>query len=92
ESATRVDAYVGLSSVNVGGDKKEGGEAPKMNAGDRFDRTQGKVIDTLNHAGSTGVMLKAESSGTDSQTVSQRSGIDGGAVGLGGLTVKQGAN
>lgn len=92
ESATRVDAYVGLSSVNVGGDKKEGGEAPKMNAGDRFDRTQGKAIDTLNHAGSTGVMLKAESSGTDSQTVSQRSGMDGGAVGLGGLTVKQGAN
>ncbi len=92
ESATRVDAYLGLSSVNVGGDKKEGGEAPKMNAGDRFDRTQGKVIDTLNHAGSTGVMLKAESSGTDSQTVSQRSGIDGGAVGLGGLTVRQGAD
>lgn len=92
ESATRVDAYVGLSSVNVGGDKKEDGQSPALSAGDRFDRTQGKAIDTLNHAGSTGVMLKAESSGTDSQTAAQRSGIDGGTVGLGGLTVRQGAN
>lgn len=92
ESATRVDAYVGLSSVNVGGDKDNGADTARPSAGDRFDRRQGQAIDTLNHAGSTGLMLKAESSGTDSQTAAQRSGIDGGAGGLSGLTVRQGAN
>ncbi|WP_020565936.1 hemagglutinin repeat-containing protein [Methyloversatilis thermotolerans] len=88
ESATRVDVYAGLSSVDVG--KKGDGDGP-MKAADRFDQRQGQITDTLNHVGQSGVMIKAESSGTDSVTLAERSGIDGGAVGLGGLTVRRGA-
>src|SRR6185369_9236532 len=58
----------------------------------KIDSAQDKFSNVANTAGGTGVFIDYKSDKTDNVTIGQRSGISGGASGLGGLSIGGNAN